>query len=74
MLNDSSFLINFPPRETLPDRLRAKAATLDITPEMLIMRFISQGMEGEPVTENPDIVVTDMDSLFVSMGLLKPKE
>lgn len=68
------FRIYYDPRETLPDRIKEKAASLNITPEMLIKRFIDAGMQGEPLNPNPDVSVKDLDSLFVHLGLMKSKE
>lgn len=67
------FHIYYDPRETLPDRIKEKAAELNVTPEMLIKRFIDAGMEGENPKPNPEVQVTDLDSLFVNLGLMRPK-
>ena len=45
------YQITFNPADTMPDKLAGVAATLEITEEQLIKRFISQGMiEFDPQT------------------------
>lgn len=54
----TEFIINFRDNETLPERIAAKAASLDLTPEQLIKRFVLDGMrssEPKPVVTGENL-------------------
>ena len=63
------FVINFRDTDTLPQRLVATAATLNITPEQLIKRFVLDGMcssEPAPVASGESLT-----AFFLKSGLTR---
>lgn len=66
----STFTISYSARETLPDRLVSHAASLGITPEELIKRFVDAGMSAE-LSNEPCQTGNSLDDFFVKNAILK---
>lgn len=68
-----TYQISFSDRETLPDKLESVAESLELTPEELIKRFITEGMRSYHPISGPSIPGNSLDDFFVKSGVLKPK-
>lgn len=67
------YVIRFRADETMPDRIDAKAAECDITPEQLIHRAITQYMGDYGLKPLPQgLEPESLRELFEANGLLKP--
>jgi hypothetical protein len=68
------YTIEFDERDTAPDKIEQVAALHGISPETLIARFISAGLELHfPIT----LKISDFDTLdefMIGAGFLKPKK
>lgn len=68
-----SYLITFSDRETVGDKLQVMAEELDITVELLIKRFICEGLI-DTYGEGPCIPTNTLDDFLVKNGVLKSVE
>ncbi|WP_286805236.1 MULTISPECIES: hypothetical protein [unclassified Marinimicrobium] len=68
-----TYEISFSDRETLPTHLESVAASLELSPEELIKRFIVEGMRPYNSNFCPSIPGTSLEDFFVQNGVLKPK-
>ena len=69
-----TFNISFDDRETLPEQLVAQAASLDLTPEQLIKRFIAEGLVRLDSSDDQEQATPgeNLEALLVLNGVLKP--
>lgn len=65
------FEITYQQTETMPKRIEALAESLSLSPEQLIRRFISQGMQGFGLQEHEDISATSFNEYMHKAGVLK---
>lgn len=66
----AKFVIEYSDRETVFERLCGRAASLDISPEELIKRFIDTGMnDGD---DSLSVTANNLDDFLVANGVLKP--
>jgi hypothetical protein len=67
------FTVSFSGNETMPERIEAMAAELDITPEMLIRRAISAHLGGYGLQEiPPGAKPKTLTEFLILSGVLKP--
>lgn len=66
----ATFVIEYSDRETLIERLYERAASLNISPEELIKRFVDEGMSDGDLT--PCTTAASLDDFLVANGALKP--
>ncbi|EIK44773.1 hypothetical protein O59_002496 [Cellvibrio sp. BR] len=62
------FIIEYSDRETINDQLCERAASLNISPEELIKRFVDAGMDNGD--QSPSIAADSLDNFFVKNGTL----
>lgn len=66
----AKFVIEYSDRETIVERLCERAASLNISPEELIKRFVDSGMnDGD---NSPSVAANNLDDFLVANGVLKP--
>ncbi len=68
-----TYQVSFSDRETLPDHLESVAQSLELTPEELIKRFITEGMRLYNPNSGPSITGNTLDDFRVKNGVFKPK-
>lgn len=66
----AQFTIDYSDRETIVDRIREKAAELNLSPEELIKRFVDDGMNEWD--DSPSVSASSLDEFLVKNGALKP--
>ena len=66
----AKFVIEYSDRETIVERLCERAASLNISPEELIKRFIDSGMNDGG--NSPSVAANNLDDFLVTNGVLKP--
>lgn len=65
------YTISFDDRDTTPDTLEALAAKLGLTSELLIKRFIVDGLTSGDAGNRPSIPGTSLEDFLVKNGALK---
>ena len=70
-----TYNITYGDREMLPAKLDAQAASLDLTPEQLIKRFIVEGLVRLDNSDDQEQSTPgeNLDALLVLNGVLKPR-
>ena len=66
-----SYNIEFNDRDTVPDTLEALAVKLHLTPELLIKRFIVDGLTSGDTGNKPTVPGTSLEDFLVKNGAWK---
>ena len=70
----TSITINYAERDSEPERLEKLAEEHGISVEMLVKRFVSEGLGGYGLSDIPDDEeFEDVEQMLVRSGALKPK-
>lgn len=64
-----TFVVSYSESETIIDQLHERAASLNISPEELIKRFVDAGMNNGD--QSPSINANNLNDFFVKNGVLK---
>lgn len=65
----TKFVVDYSESETIIDQLYERAASLNISPEELIKRFVDAGMNNGD--QSPSIAANNLNDFFVKNGALK---
>lgn len=66
-----NFEVRYSSRSTMPDRIKRRAAELEITPEQLIKRMISAGMSDYECDSGPVIPGESLEDFLVKNEVWK---
>lgn len=68
---ERTFLIRYEAQSTMPERIDRHAADLEITPEQLIRRFISNAMRDNECDNEPATPGETLEDFLVKNGVWK---